>query len=158
MGFQGRAGKCKCPEPRWLEALGNHTHFCGGSFSVMLGGGRGLTLKSCVSQLIEGFPSGSDGKESTCNVGDLSYTPGSGKSSGGWYINPLLFSGLKNPHGQRSLAGYTVHEVTKTEWLSTSTMERKVWNGSVLSSSFWILDKSESNSYPSKYGKFPELV
>ena len=115
MGFQGRAGKYKCPEPRWLEALGNHSRFCRGSFSVMLGVGRGLSLKSCVSQFIEGFPGGSDGKESTCSAGDLSYIPGSGRSSGGGYGNPLLFSGLKNLHAQRSLAGYTVHGVTKSQ-------------------------------------------
>ena len=29
-----------------------------------------------------GFPGGSDGKESTCNVGDPGLTPGSGKSPG----------------------------------------------------------------------------
>ena len=80
MGFQGRAGKYKCPEPRWLEALGNHSRFCRGSFSVMLGVGRGLTLKSCVSQFIEGFPGGSDGKESTCSAGDPGLIPGSGIS------------------------------------------------------------------------------
>ena len=80
----------------------------------MLGSGRGLTLKSCVSQLIEDFPSGSDGTESTCNVGDLDSIPGSGRSPGGGYGNPLLYSGLENPHGQRSLEGYTVHGVKKS--------------------------------------------
>ena len=29
-----------------------------------------------------GFPGGSDGKESDCNVGDLSSIPGSGRSPG----------------------------------------------------------------------------
>ena len=29
-----------------------------------------------------GFPGGSEGKESDCNVGDLSSIPGSGKSPG----------------------------------------------------------------------------
>ena len=36
-----------------------------------------------------GFPSGSDGKESACNVGDLSSIHGSGRSPGGGLGNPL---------------------------------------------------------------------
>ena len=36
-----------------------------------------------------GFPGGSDGKESTCNVGDLDSIPGSGRSPGEGNGNPL---------------------------------------------------------------------
>ena len=36
-----------------------------------------------------GFSGGSDGKESTCNVGDLGLIPGLGGSSGGGHGNPL---------------------------------------------------------------------
>ena len=54
-----------------------------------------------------GFPSDSDGKESTCNVGDLSSTSGLGKTPGGGHGNPLQYSCLENPHGQRSLVGYS---------------------------------------------------
>ena len=32
--------------------------------------------------------------------------PGSGRFLGGGHGNPLQYSCLKNPHGQRSLAGY----------------------------------------------------
>ena len=32
------------------------------------------------SNLLEGFPGGSDGKESACNAGDLDSIPGSGRS------------------------------------------------------------------------------
>ena len=32
---------------------------------------------------VGGFPGGSDAKESACNAGDLSLTPGSGRSAGG---------------------------------------------------------------------------
>ena len=35
------------------------------------------------------FPGGSDGKESTCNVGDLDSIPGSGRSPGEGNGNPL---------------------------------------------------------------------
>ena len=53
-----------------------------------------------------GFPGGSDGKEYTCNVGDLGSIPGLGRSPGGGHDNPLQCSCLENPHGQRSPAGY----------------------------------------------------
>ena len=54
-----------------------------------------------------GFPGGSDGKESTYNVGDLGSIPGLGKSRGGGHGNPLQYFCLENPHGERSLAGYS---------------------------------------------------
>ena len=43
-----------------------------------------------------GFPSGSDGKESTCNVGDLELIPGSGRSPGEGNGNPLQYPCLEN--------------------------------------------------------------
>ena len=54
---------------------------------------------------IFGFPGGSDSKESACNVGDLGSFPELGRSPGRGHVNPLQFSCLENPHGQRSLAG-----------------------------------------------------
>ena len=54
-----------------------------------------------------GFPGDSDSKEFTCNVGDLALVPELGRSPGGGHGNPLQYSCLKNPHGQRSLAGYS---------------------------------------------------
>ena len=42
-----------------------------------------------------GFPGGLDGKESTCNVGDLGSIPGLGRSSGGGHGNPLQYSCLE---------------------------------------------------------------
>ena len=38
-----------------------------------------------------GFPSGSDGKESACNAGDLSLIPGLGRSPGEGNCNPLQY-------------------------------------------------------------------
>ena len=43
-----------------------------------------------------GFPGGSDGKESTCNAGDLGLIPGLGRSSGEGNGYPLQYSGLEN--------------------------------------------------------------
>ena len=45
----------------------------------------------------EGFPGGSDGKESACNAGDLGLIPGSGRSPGEGKGYPLHYSGLENP-------------------------------------------------------------
>ena len=50
-----------------------------------------------------GFPGGSDGEESVCNVGDPGSIPGLGRSPGGGHGNPLQYSYLEYPHGQRSL-------------------------------------------------------
>ena len=52
-----------------------------------------------------GFPGRSAGKESTCNAGDPSSIPGLGRSPGGGHGNPLQYSCLENPHGQRILVG-----------------------------------------------------
>ena len=54
-----------------------------------------------------GFPCGSAGKEPVCNAGDLGSIPGLGRFPGGGHGNPLQYSCLENPHGQRSLAGYS---------------------------------------------------
>ena len=43
-----------------------------------------------------GFPVGSGGKESTCNVGDLGSIPGLGRSLGEGNGYPLQYSGLEN--------------------------------------------------------------
>ena len=38
---------------------------------------------------------------------DLGSIPGSGRYPGGRQGNPLQYFGMENPHGQRSLAGYS---------------------------------------------------
>ena len=48
-------------------------------------------------KLSPGFPGGSDGKESACNVGDPGSIPGLGRSPGGGHGNPLQCSYLENP-------------------------------------------------------------
>ena len=57
---------------------------------------------------VEGFPGGSDGKESACNVGDSGLIPGSGKSpeeGNGWLLTPIFLP--REFHGQRSLVGHS---------------------------------------------------
>ena len=55
----------------------------------------------------KGFPCGSAGKESACNVGDLGLIPGLGRSPGEGKSYPLQYSGLEKP------MDYTVHGVAK---------------------------------------------
>ena len=45
---------------------------------------------------IIGFPGGSDGKETACNVEDLGLIPGLGRSPRGGHGNPLQYSRLEN--------------------------------------------------------------
>ena len=62
------------------------------------------------------------GKESACNAGHLGSIPGLGRSPGGGNGNPLQYSCLENPHGERSLADYSswgCKELDTTELLST---------------------------------------
>ena len=66
------------------------------------------------SVLLSCFPGGSDDKESACNGGDLSLTPGSGRSPGGGHGNPLQYSWLENPT-DRGAWWATVHEVTESD-------------------------------------------
>jgi len=53
------------------------------------------------------LPGGSDGKESACNEEDLGLIPRLGRSLAGGHGNPLQYSCLENPHGQKSLVGYS---------------------------------------------------
>ena len=49
-------------------------------------------------------------KDLPANAGDIrdaGSNPGSGRSPGGGHSSPLQYSCLENPHGQRSLAGYS---------------------------------------------------
>ena len=76
-----------------------------------------LTYSECM-----GFLGGSDGKESTCSMGDLGSISGLGRSPGGGHGNPLQYSCLENPPGQRSLVRYnpwSCKELDITERLST---------------------------------------
>ena len=60
-----------------------------------------------------GFPGSSDGKESACNVGDLSLTRGLGRSPREGHGNPLQCSCLENTM-DRGAWWATVHGVTKS--------------------------------------------
>ena len=88
-----------------------------------------LNLENSCTKSIEltryqGFPGGSGGKESTCNAGDLSSVPGSGRSSGEGNGYPLQYSCLENPM-DRGAWWATIHRVANSgarlPWLSMHT-------------------------------------
>ena len=55
-----------------------------------------ISKTSVLSPVFSGFPGGSAGKESTCNVGDLSSIPGLGRAPGEGNSYPLQYSGPEN--------------------------------------------------------------
>ena len=54
-----------------------------------------------------GIPGDSESNESACNAGDLGSIPGLARSPREGHCNPLQYSCLENPHGQRSFVGYS---------------------------------------------------
>ena len=61
-----------------------------------------------------GFPGGSDGKDSACNVGDSVSLPGSGRTPGRGNGNPLRYSCLEKSVGREAWQA-TVHGVAKSQ-------------------------------------------
>ena len=57
----------------------------------------GIEPASPMAPELAGFPCGSAGKESACNVGDLGSIPRLGRSPGKGKGYSLQYSGLKNP-------------------------------------------------------------
>ena len=76
-----------------------------------------------------GFPRGSDGKESACNVVAPGSIPGSERPPGEGNDNPYQYSSVSSPgetHGQRSLEGYSPqgHKESDTTERLTFTMKK----------------------------------
>ena len=73
-----------------------------------------VTLTSIPSEVL---PRWIRGKESACSAeaaGDVGMIPGSGRSPGGGYGNPLWYSCLENPMDRGAWQG-TVHGVAKSQ-------------------------------------------
>ena len=87
------------PSPLYLYSFSNFLSFSTSSFLVYI----------C------GFPGGSDGKESTCSVGDLSLIPGLGRSPGEGNGYSPQYSSLENSM-DRGAWRVTVHGVAKS-WI-----------------------------------------
>ena len=75
--------------------------------------------------LLLGFPGGSDGKASACNVGDPGSIPGWGRSPGEGNGNPLQYSCSTPPSMENPMDGgagsAAVHGVTKNQihWVTS---------------------------------------
>ena len=65
-----------------------------------------MTTGKTIALIRQGFPGDSDGKASVF-AGDPGSIPGSRRSPGEGNGNPLQYSCLENPQGQRSLVGYS---------------------------------------------------
>ena len=78
-----------------------------------------LNVKDACCKL--GFPSGSAGKESTCNARDTGSIPGLGRSPGGGLGNPIQYSHLQRSM-DRGAWRATVQRVAKgwLDWASNS--------------------------------------
>ena len=72
---------------------------------------------------LKDFPSGSAGKESTCNAGDPGSIPESGRFPGEGNGYPLQYSCLENPM-DRGAWQATVHGATESWTRNTETTER----------------------------------
>ena len=103
-----RQGGCTRRDPEMWGEAGSWPKFMtlggeaedGGNFSK-------INLKIKWTSL-GGFPGSSDDKESACNAGDLGSVRGMGRSPGGGHGNPLQYSCLENPDGQKSLVEYSL--------------------------------------------------
>ena len=73
--------------------------------------------------IVLGFPRGSDGKEFTCNAGDLGLISGSGRASGEGNGNPFQYSRLENPMDRGAWRAQTMdrRESDTTEQLTVPT-------------------------------------
>ena len=94
----------------------------------------------CTGPLLDwGFPGGSDGKESTCNVWDLGSTPGLGRSPGEGKSYSLQYTGLENS------MDWGRKESDTTERVSLHFTSTRLWDSK---SSVSLATKSTQNSMP----------
>ena len=77
---------------------------------------RLLKTELGASLAVPGFPSGSAGKQSACNVGALGSIPGLGRSPGEGNSYPRQYSGLEN---SMDCVAHGVGRVNTTETLFT---------------------------------------
>ena len=66
-------------------------------------------------------------KNPSANAGDTGWAPGSGRSPEKGNGNPLLYSCLENPHGQRSLVGYIPWALKNQTRLSDQINFKESW-------------------------------
>ena len=81
-------------------------------------GGKAETEVLGLSNDDGGFPGGSGVKNLPTHVGDVGLIPGLGRFpwKRKWQPTPVFLPG--KPHGQRSLAGYSLWDLKSQTWLS----------------------------------------
>ena len=100
-----------------------------------------LLLHLHLKSMNGGFPGGSVAKNLPANA-DVGLDPGSGRSPEGGNGNPLQYSCLRNPHGQRSLMGYSpwgCTELDMTEHTHTCTGCAGMFDSAVLLTRFVLV-------------------
>ena len=116
-----------------------------GHLNVLSGGFQGIKISDFIQSIghwdYQGFPGGSDGKESTCSAGDLGLIPGWGRSPGEKNGYTLQYSCLDNSMNKRTW-WITVHGVAKsqTQLYNTFTFIQCTETGIILST---VLGQSE---------------
>ena len=93
-----------------------------------------LRFRHCP-YLHDGFPGGSNGKESTCDVGELGSIPGWRRSPEKGKSNPLQYSFLGNPMDWGAWRA-TVHGVTKNRTRLNTTKQQKNLGGRAVRQGF----------------------
>ena len=120
---------------KWKKS-GTNTPNCISSWKITTQGKEWFQLSSefrsasPVALVVKNLPAAAG------DARDVGSIPGSGRCPGGGHGNPLEYSCLENPHGQRSLVGYSpwgYKDSDPAQWLSTSTctLTRHLW---------WYLD------------------
>ena len=115
---QSNHSRSVCDSPLEKEEMFRGSFFLGFSYSATP---RNRFRQDAPGQCLNSLP-GSGSKESACSAGDSGSIPGSGRPPGEGNGNPLQYCCLENPHGQRSLAGYSPRDCKEsdtTERLST---------------------------------------
>ena len=107
-------------------------------------------LNSCFLLQVRSFPGGSVGREATHSAGDPGSILGLGRRPREGHGNPLQYSCLKNPHGQRTL-GLQSTEVPRHDWatealppcsgpvtLLVTSLLVTFWNAGVSTFAGWV--------------------
>ena len=82
-----------------------------------------------------GFPDSSSGKEPAYqseDIRDVGLIPGLGRYPGGEHGNPLQYSCLETPHGQRSLKDYSSQGRTELDMTAATQQHKTLILNSVL--------------------------
>ena len=140
------------PIHQWLKPCFNPSLMCSGhptrshklkqrsrgqGGNVAEWGGPGVSKNNQQGKRELGFPGGSGSKESVYNAGDLGSIPGSGRSPRGGHGNPLQYSCLENPHGQRSLAGCSPWGCKESDMTKRLSTQEGKWQRSLKQEHPW---------------------